>query len=73
MNEMDPGSSKNLIDQSKLLAGRARRSIAGSKERIHRNQHRWEHIAVGRVCSICRITQTPTEFDDTVACEPKAS
>lgn len=73
MREIDPRSSSDLIDQGKLLNGRMRRRIAESKERVGRTSHRWEHIALGRVCSICRITQTPTEFDDTVACEPKAS
>jgi hypothetical protein len=51
------------------MHGRARRRIASSLERIHR----WEQIAVGRVCSTCRIAQATGEFDDAVACEPKAS
>lgn len=73
MNDIEPRLSKDLIDQSKLLKGRARRRIADAMERIDRGQHRWEHIALGRVCSVCRTTQTPNEYDDDVACVPKAS
>jgi hypothetical protein len=73
MQENEKLPTQDLIDQSKLLRGRVRRRIAESKDLMQRIQHRWERIAVGRVCADCRTAQALSEFDDTVPCEPNAS
>lgn len=69
-----PEESKNhkeLIDQSKIWAKRARRRIDESRERIERTHHEWHRIALGRICAVCLTTQPRDEFDDAVPCRDK--
>jgi hypothetical protein len=73
MDETNPLRSKDLIDQSKLLHGRARRRIAEAQKLVPQAKHQWERIAVGRVCVSCKLAQATGEFDDSAPCEQHTS
>jgi hypothetical protein len=71
MNEQEPRHATDG-DPSQALAGGPRRGTAEAAS-VVQIRHRWERIAVGRVCAHCRTAQATGEFDDDVDCEPKAS
>lgn len=64
---------RDLLDQSKLRAKRAKRRVAESNERVARTHHEWHKIAVGRICFVCRLAQADGQFDDGAPCKESAS
>jgi hypothetical protein len=63
-----PRESQALTDQGSTLNERVRSTIARSRDRIRRAEHRWMKVALGRICQVCWLTQADGEFDDDSTC-----
>jgi hypothetical protein len=61
-----------ILDRAKFALPRGKKlrqaSLATRERSSELRMHDWQAIAVGRVCSNCRLTQADGEFDDEPLC-----